>query len=82
MTSARANATVALLQDRRVPIAGGDNAGAPNNTLETYDPASGNFSFAGYAFFTAHAACHVRSARWTGFDRRCVQGSNARLPAT
>ena len=36
-----------MLQDGRVLIAGGDNGGVPNNSLEIYDPSSGNFSFAG-----------------------------------
>ena len=47
LTSARANATAALLQDGRVLIAGGDNAGTPSNTIEIYDPSTGDFSFAG-----------------------------------
>src|SRR6266498_3228580 len=47
MSSARANASAALLQDGRVLIAGGDNSGAPDNTLEVFDPSSNNFSFAG-----------------------------------
>src|SRR5205085_7599478 len=45
-TSARANATAALLQDGTVLIAGGDNSGVPNNTIEIFDPSSGNFTFA------------------------------------
>ena len=47
MTSARANATAALLQDGRVLIAGGENSGNPNNTIEIYDPSTGSFNFAG-----------------------------------
>ena len=46
LTTARANATAALLQDGRVLIAGGDNAGVPSNTIEIYDPSTGNFSSA------------------------------------
>jgi hypothetical protein len=46
LTTPRANATAALLQDGRVLIAGGDNAGVPSNTIEIYDPSTGNFSFA------------------------------------
>src|SRR5438046_10637503 len=47
MTDARSGATASVLQDGRVLIAGGQNSGGAVNTLEIFDPNSGNFSNAG-----------------------------------
>src|SRR5436190_14982055 len=47
MNDARSGATASVLQDGRVLIAGGQNAGGASNTLEIFDPNSGNFSNAG-----------------------------------
>ena len=73
MTSARANATAALLQDGTVLIAGGDNSGVPSNTIEIFDPSSGNFSFAGTLSSprTKHAIAVLQDGRVLivgGFD--------------
>src|SRR5436309_10583160 len=47
MNDARSGATASVLQDGRVLIAGGQNSGGASNTLEIFDPNSGNFSNAG-----------------------------------
>src|SRR5437016_6956073 len=47
MAQARTGASAALLQDGRVLIAGGEGSGAPGNTLEIFNPATGSFSLAG-----------------------------------
>src|SRR5438445_7891106 len=47
MKDARADATASVLQDGRVLIAGGQSSGSAVNTLEIFDPNSGNFSNAG-----------------------------------
>src|SRR6266542_868470 len=65
MTSARANATAALLQDGRVLIASGDNSGNPSNTIEIYDPSTGTFNFGGTLFSprTRHAMAVLSDGR-------------------
>ena len=47
MTEARSKAAAAPLQDGRVFIAGGQNGATASATAEIYDPATGQFSFAG-----------------------------------
>ncbi len=47
MSEARASATASLLQDGRVLIAGGNNLSNARQTVEIFDPATGQFSFAG-----------------------------------
>src|SRR5437016_6976934 len=47
MAQARTGASAALLQDGTILIAGGEGSGAPGNTLEIFNPATGSFSLAG-----------------------------------
>jgi N-acetylneuraminic acid mutarotase len=47
LIDARSGATASILQDGRVLVAGGQNSGGAVNTLEIFDPNTGNFSSGG-----------------------------------
>src|SRR6201998_3112629 len=73
MGDARSGHTASLLPDGRVLLAGGQNSGGAINSLEIFDPSSGNFSSAGVmtSARTKQAAALLRAGRVLlvgGFD--------------
>src|SRR5579863_3775847 len=73
MMDARSGHTASLLPDGRVLLAGGQNSGGAINSLEIFDPSSGNFSGAGVMTSARmkHAAALLQDGRVLlvgGFD--------------
>ena len=73
MVDARSGHTASLLPDARVLLAGGQNSGGAINSLEIFDPSSGNFSGAGVMTSARmkHAAASLQDGRVLlvgGFD--------------
>src|SRR5712692_1014932 len=65
MVDARSGHTASLLPDGRVLLAGGQNSGGAINSLEIFDPSSGNFSGAGVmaSAWMNHAAASLQDGR-------------------
>ena len=65
MVDARSGHTASLLPDGRVLLAGGQNSGGAINSLEIFDPSSGNFSGAGVMASARmnHAAASLQDGR-------------------
>src|SRR5438270_1203096 len=65
MVDARSGHTASLLPDGRVLLAGGQNSGGAINSLEIFDPSSGNFSGVGVMTSARmnHAAASLQDGR-------------------
>ncbi|HVA67640.1 MAG TPA: kelch repeat-containing protein [Elusimicrobiota bacterium] len=67
MNAKRVDATGTLLPDGTVLVAGGvDNTGTVQNTVEVYNPATGNWATSGASFMSARRFAHTATLLKTG----------------